>query len=126
MIASNHPPDPVPIPESDEALLAECRVETFTAGGKGGQHQNRSETGVRLTHIPTGIVVTAREERSQHRNRANALHRLRRRLEQRNRRPEPRVPTKVPRGQKRRRLDEKRRRGKTKRLRKPPEKYPED
>jgi len=54
---------------SDEELLAECRVETFRAGGPGGQHQNKTESAVRLTHLPTRIVVTARESRSQHRNR---------------------------------------------------------
>ena len=49
-------------------------------GGKGGQHQNATDSGVRLTHIPTGIVVTVRESRSQHRNKAIALERLRARL----------------------------------------------
>lgn len=115
------PPDLVPIPADDDELLAQCRVETFRAGGPGGQHQNRSETGVRLVHLPTGIRVVARDERSQHRNRALALGRLRERLERRNRRRTPRVPTKVPRGEKKRRLEEKRRRAETKKRRRPPE-----
>jgi protein subunit release factor A len=114
------PEEPFPIPDDDEALLAQCRVETFRAGGPGGQHQNVTESGVRLLHLPTGIRVTAREERSQHRNRARALLRLRARLEERNRRREPRIPTKPTRASRKRRLDEKRRRGETKRLRKPP------
>ena len=112
---------PFPIPASDEDLLAQCRVETFRAGGPGGQHQNVTESGVRLVHLPTGVRATAREERSQHRNRALALERLRARLEQRNRRDEPRVPTRVPASEKRRRLEAKRRKADTKRLRRPPD-----
>ena len=111
---------PFPIPDSDEELLAQCRVETFRAGGPGGQHQNTTDSAVRLVHVPTGIRVTAREERSQHRNRSIALGRLRARLEKRNNPPPPRVPTKVPAGEKRRRLEAKRRKAKTKRLRERP------
>lgn len=114
-------PLPFPIPDSDEELLAQCRVETFRAGGPGGQHQNMTESGVRLVHLPTGVRAVAREERSQHRNREAALARLRARLEERNRRPEPRVPTRVPSSEKRRRLEAKRRKGQVKRLRRPPE-----
>lgn len=115
------PTEPIPIPEDDEALLAECRVETFRAGGPGGQHQNTSETGVRLVHEPTGVRVTAREERSQHRNKTRALARLRERLEALNRVEKPRKKRGVSRAQKEKRLDEKRRRAERKRLRKPPE-----
>ncbi len=115
------PPDPFPIPESDAELLAQCRVETFTAGGPGGQHQNRTESAVRLVHEPTGVRITARDERSQYRNRQLALKRLRERLERRNRRRTPRVGTKVPRGEKERRLREKKRRADVKRTRRPPE-----
>src|SRR5690606_33209302 len=111
----------VTVPESDEALLAECRVETFRAGGPGGQHQNTTESAVRLVHLPTGTRVVARDERSQRRNRALALGRLRRALEERNREQPPRIETRVPRGERRKRLDEKRRRGQKKRLRRPPE-----
>lgn len=111
----------VPIPESDDHLLDECRVETFRSGGPGGQHQNKTESGVRLVHIPTGIRVTAREERSQHRNRAKALERLRARLVELNEIVKPRKPTRVPRTQKKKRLEGKKRRGETKRLRKKPD-----
>lgn len=114
-------PSPFPIPASDEDLLAQCRVETFRSGGPGGQHQNTSESGVRLIHLPTGVRAVARDERSQHRNREIALGRLRARLEARNARPEPRVPTRVPGSEKRRRLEAKRRKGATKRLRRPPD-----
>ncbi len=113
--------DGVPVPDTDEELLAECRVETFRAGGPGGQHQNKAETGVRLVHLPTGIRVVAREERSQHRNRAKALERLRERLRERSAVRKPRKPTRVSRAQKEKRLAEKKRRGDTKRLRKPPD-----
>ena len=112
---------PFPIPASDEELLAQCRVETFRSGGPGGQHQNVTESGVRLVHLPTGVRVTSREERSQHRNRALALERLRARLEQRNRRDAPRVPTRIPASEKRRRLESKRRKAQDKRLRRPPD-----
>ena len=113
-------PAPYPIPPSDDQLLAECRVETFRAGGKGGQHQNKTESGVRLVHGPTGLRATSRSERSQHRNKLIALERLRRKLERKNQRAAPRIATDVPQAQKRRRLDEKRRRGREKELRKKP------
>jgi hypothetical protein len=61
----------------DEKLLAECTVETYRASGPGGQHRNKTESAVRLTHRPTGVVVTATERRSQHENRHRALVRLR-------------------------------------------------
>jgi peptide chain release factor len=61
-----------------EASIAACDVhfETLRAGGPGGQHQNTTDSAVRAVHLPTGIVVTARNERSQHRNKAIALRRL--------------------------------------------------
>ena len=108
-------------PEDDDALLAECRVETFRSGGPGGQHQNVTESGVRLTHLPTGIVVTARESRSQHRNRKTALARMRAALVERARPEKPRKPTRVPDKEKRRRLGDKRRRSELKRQRKKPD-----
>ena len=59
MESENSFPDPFPIPETDEELLSQCRVETFMSGGKGGQHQNRTESGVRLVHLPTGLVTSS-------------------------------------------------------------------
>jgi ribosome-associated protein len=108
------------LPESDEELLRECEVETFRAGGPGGQHVNKVETGVRLRHAPSGVVVTCREERSQHRNKATALAKLREAVERLNRRETPRVPTRVPRAAKRRTLEAKRRRSLVKKLRSKP------
>lgn len=114
------PPPPAPIPPDDAELLAACRIETFRAGGPGGQHQNVTESAVRLTHLPTGIVVTARDERSQHRNRALALARLRRALEALHRSVKPRVPTRPTAASRRRRREAKERRGAVKRLRRRP------
>jgi len=61
----------------DAALLAECKEEFFVAGGPGGQHRNKTASGVRLTHPPTEMSVVATERRSQWQNRAAALKRLR-------------------------------------------------
>lgn len=58
-------------------IRGEVRTDTFRASGAGGQHRNKTDSGVRLTHLDTGTVVTATEDRSQHRNRAVAWERLR-------------------------------------------------
>lgn len=63
---------------SDDELLAQCRLERFRVSGPGGQHRNKTDSAVRLTHEPTGVVGYASERRSQHQNRATALSRLRR------------------------------------------------
>ena len=108
------------LPESDEELLRECEVETFRAGGPGGQHVNKVETAVRLRHTPTGIVVTCREERSQHRNKMICLGKLREEFARRSRRPAKRIPTRRTRAAKERTLEEKSRRSRVKRLRSKP------
>ena len=115
------PPEKVMVPKSDEALLEQCRVETFRAGGPGGQHQNKTETAVRIIHLATGISSVARDERSQLRNRHLAITRLREKLEAHNKTPETRRRTMIPKREKKRRLERKRQRSQTKKLRKKPD-----
>jgi len=80
-------------PTDRESLEQACEVTFFVAGGPGGQHRNRVETGVRLTHRPTGLVVTATERRSQSANREVAFERMARKLDARQRIRKPRRPT---------------------------------
>jgi protein subunit release factor B len=108
------------LPESDDDLLRECEVETFRASGPGGQHVNKTESAVRLRHLPSGLVVTSQQERSQYRNKAICLQKLRKRIQQLNYRAPTRVPTRISRSAKKRTLEEKTRRGQIKRLRAKP------
>ena len=101
----------------DAALLAECDEEFYTAGGPGGQHRNKTESGVRLTHRATELSVSATERRSQVQNRGVALERLREGLRLLSFVPKKRRPTRPGRGAQRRRLDAKRRQGEKKSLR---------
>jgi len=105
------------LPESDEDLLAECDVDTFRAGGRGGQHVNTTESAVRLTHRLSGVVTTSQAERSQHRNKATCLKNLRAKIERLNYRPPTRVPTKVSRSVKAKAHEAKVRQSEKKRLR---------
>lgn len=101
--------DPFIADLSDDALLAACDVETLRAGTKGGQRANKVETGIRLRHRPTGLVVVARRERSQLQNRTLALAELRRRLLDAARPETPRIATKPTAGSRRRHAEAKRR-----------------
>jgi peptide chain release factor 2 len=108
------------LPELDEDLLRECEVETFRASGPGGQHVNKTESAVRLRHLPSGVVVSSQQERSQHRNKAICLEKLRKKIAQLNYRRPKRVPTHVPRTARNRTLEAKAHRGQIKRLRSKP------
>jgi peptide chain release factor 2 len=108
------------LPESDEDLLLECEVGTFRSSGPGGQHVNKTESAVRLRHLPSGVVVTSQQERSQHRNKSLCLQKLREKVARLNYRPAKRIPTRVPRSVKNRTLEEKARRSHLKRLRSKP------
>ena len=110
----------ISLPKSDADLLRECEVETFRASGPGGQHVNKTESAVRLRHLPSGVVVSSQQERSQHRNKAICLQKLRSKIALLNYRRPKRVPTRVPHSAKNRTLEAKARRSQIKRLRSKP------
>lgn len=103
---------------SNDELLRECTEEFFVAGGPGGQHRNKTESGVRLSHAATELSVTATERRSQLQNRGVALERLREGLKALTFVPKVRRATKPTRGSQKRRLEGKKQRAEKKTMRK--------
>lgn len=127
-MANDEPPRPAsiqparpPTYATDRAALErDCDLQFFRGTGPGGQNRNKVETGVRLTHRPSGLVVTAEEHRTQGANREAAYRRMAERLEALMYVPTPRTPTKPSAASKERRLEAKRRSGAIKRLRSAP------
>lgn len=101
---------------SDE-LAKDCVTEAFHGHGPGGQGVNTADSAVRMTHVPTGIVVVSRESRSQYRNRQLCLQKIKDELRRRSVRPTVRHATKPTKGSQLRRLANKRARSQVKGLR---------
>jgi protein subunit release factor B len=120
MAATDEPIVPLLVtkfPTDRESLERDCDVEFFVAGGPGGQHRNKVETAVRLTHRPSGLVVTATERRSQSANREAAFDRMAEKLEARQKVQKPRRATKPSGAAKQKRIEEKKKTGERKKAR---------
>jgi len=99
------PERPPPYATDRATLEREVVVDVFRASGPGGQHVNKTESALRLTHPPSGVVVIAQDSPSQYRNRETAFKRLAERLERLNYVPKKRVPTKPSRAARQRRIE---------------------
>jgi len=108
---------PPPYRLNRDLLEGEVRLDTMRASGPGGQNLHKTESAVRLTHYPSGVVVIASDTRSQTRNRDLAFERLIERLRRLNVVPKKRKKTRPSLGAKKRRLEGKRQTGVAKRLR---------
>lgn len=82
----------------------ELKIEYFISSGPGGQRRNKKKTGVRATHLPSGIIVHVEDQRSQSQNKKAALALVQKRLKILRRRKKKRIPTKIPRYAKEKRL----------------------
>ena len=102
---------PPPYSTDRETLEREVVVEVFRASGPGGQHVNKTESALRLTHTPSGVVVIAQDSSSQHRNRGIAFERLIEKLVKLNYVPKKRYKTKPTRSSVEKRIESKKKRG---------------
>ena len=107
----------MPMPAALERLARECEVTPYKSSGPGGQKKNKTESSVRVRHLPSGIVRIATESRSQARNRLQALERVAAELARRARKPKKRLATRPSSASIEKRLAEKKRAGEIKRLR---------
>ncbi len=107
----------ISLPRDDKDLLAECKLDTYRSSGSGGQHVNVTDSAVRLTHIPTGIVVTSQKERSQLLNKRECLTKLRKIVQKLNYRKPKRIATRIPRSVKIKNLEKKSKNSEKKRQR---------
>ena len=98
------------LPDHLVRLARECEITPYKSSGPGGQKKNKTESSVRVVHLPTRITRIATESRSQLRNRVTALERVWEALEKRRRKPKPRKATKPTRASVERRIEEKKRR----------------
>jgi len=115
---SDLPPKRPPLDRA--SLERDCDVEYVRGSGPGGQHRNKRETGIRLTHRASGVRVYATERRLRTMNQELAYERMARKLDRLYTVKKPRVDTRIPRRQRRKRLDAKRRRSATKASRRSP------
>src|ERR1700694_696704 len=108
---------PPPYSLDRNTLEREVAVEVFRASGPGGQHVNKTQSALRLTHLPSGVVVMSQDSPSQFRNRETAFKRLIERLKRLNHVPKKRVATKPSFGSRQSRIETKKLRASTKRTR---------
>lgn len=109
------------LPESDDRLLAECTIQTFRSGGKGGQNVNKVETGVRLIHAPSSLIAQSTVERTQYLNKLRCIKKLRQKAAEANYRAPERVATKVPKSVVHANSEQKRRSSQKKQARRKPD-----
>jgi protein subunit release factor A len=107
----------MPLPAFLETLARDCEITPFRSSGPGGQKKNKTESSVRVKHVPSGLTRIATESRSQTRNRETALRRVWEALQERARKPKPRKKTRPTRAAVARRLESKRRLSEKKRSR---------